>query len=78
MMYQVNTGRIHVTDGSQGPLEWFAQSAGGQKYLVQRYSYSARNERRFNPQVTTTYFLRCQGDWYCKPQKEVSVTIEVK
>jgi hypothetical protein len=65
-------------DGAQGPLEWFAQEAGGQKYLVQRYSYSARNERYFNPQVTTTYFLRCQGDWYCKPQKEVSVTIEVK
>lgn len=67
-----------VIGGAQGPLEWFAQEAGGQKYLVQRYSYSAQNERNFNPQVTTTYFLRCQGDWYCKPQREVSVTIEVK
>ncbi|MFN8349815.1 MAG: hypothetical protein U0X91_32745 [Spirosomataceae bacterium] len=67
-----------VTAGSQGPLEWFAQPVGGQKYLVQRYSYSARNERRFSPEITTTYFLRCQGDWYCKPQKEVSVTIEVR
>jgi len=67
-----------VVDGAQGPLEWFAQPAGGQKYVVQRFSYSARNERRFQPQVTTTYFLRCQGDWYCKPQKEVSITIEVK
>jgi hypothetical protein len=67
-----------VVEGAQGPLEWFAQVSGGQKYLVQRYSYSARNERRFNPQETTTYFLRCQGDWYCSPQKEVSVTIEVK
>ncbi len=67
-----------AVEGTQGPLEWFAQTVGGQKYLVQRYSYSARNERRFTPQETTTYFLRCQGDWYCKPQKEVSVTIEVK
>lgn len=67
-----------VFEGSQGPLEWFQQTVGGEKRLVQRYSYSARNERRFNPQETTTYYLRCQGDWYCKPQKEVSVTIEVK
>lgn len=67
-----------VTDGTQGPLEWFEQTTGGQKRVVQRFSYSARNERRFNPETTTTYFLRCQGDWYCKPQKEASITIEVK
>ena len=67
-----------VNDGAQGPLEWFSQSEGGQKGLLQRYSYSSRNERRFNPEVTTTYYLRCQGDWYCKPQKEVSITIQVK
>ncbi len=67
-----------VIDGAQGPLEWFEQPAGGQKRLIQRFSYSARNERRFNPETTTTYFLRCQGDWHCKPQKEVSITIEVK
>ncbi|MEZ4903113.1 MAG: hypothetical protein R2822_15820 [Spirosomataceae bacterium] len=67
-----------VVNGVQGPLEWFAQPSGGQKYVAQRFSYSARNERIFQPEVTTTYFLRCQGDWYCKPQKEVSVTIEVR
>lgn len=67
-----------AVDGAQGPLEWFAQPTGGQKYVVQRFSYSARNERRFTPEVTTTYSLRCQGDWYCKPQKEASITIEVK
>jgi hypothetical protein len=67
-----------VVDGAQGPLEWFAQTPGGPKTLVQRFSYSARNERYFAPEVTTTYFLRCQGDWHCKPQREVSVTIEVK
>jgi len=67
-----------VNEYGQGPLEWFGKTATGSKTLLQRYSYSARNERRFSPQETTTYFLRCQGDWYCKPQKEVSVTIEVK
>lgn len=67
-----------VVDGAQGPLEWFSQTDGNAKELVQRFSYSARNERRFYPQVTTTYYLRCQGDWFCKPQKEVSVRIEVK
>jgi hypothetical protein len=67
-----------VVDGAQGPLEWFSQTDGNAKELVQRFSYSARNERRFYPQVTTTYYLRCQGDWFCKPQKEVSIRIEVK
>jgi len=67
-----------VVNGSQGPLEWFAQSPGGDKILLQRFSYSARNERRFYPETTTTYFVRCQGDWQCKPQKEASITIEVK
>ncbi|AXE19022.1 hypothetical protein DR864_15320 [Runella rosea] len=67
-----------VVDGAQGPLEWFSQTDGNSKELVQRFSYSARNERRFYPQVTTTYYLRCQGDWFCKPQKEVSIRIEVK
>lgn len=67
-----------VNEYGQGPLEWFYQTANGTKTLMQRYSYSPRNQRSFSPQETTTYFLRCQGEWYCKPQKEVSVTIEVK
>ncbi|MFN4145160.1 MAG: hypothetical protein ACK4GN_04995 [Runella sp.] len=67
-----------VNENGQGPLEWFEQPVGGQKRLVQRFSYSASNERRFTPQTTTTYFLRCQGDWHCKPQREVSITIEVR
>lgn len=65
-------------DLGQGPLEWWAQVTGGQKQLLQRYSYSQTNTRRFKPLATTTYFVRCQGEWYCKPTAEASVTIQVK
>ncbi|MCU0338510.1 MAG: hypothetical protein MUE30_01390 [Spirosomaceae bacterium] len=62
----------------QGPLEWFEQPRGEEKRLLQRYSYSATGTRLLKPTKTTTYFLRCQGDWHCKPQREVSITIEVR
>jgi hypothetical protein len=67
-----------ATDFGQGPLEWWEQPAGGSKQLVQRYSYSQTNTRRFKPTTTTTYSVRCQGEWYCKPTAEVSITIQVK
>lgn len=67
-----------VTTLGQGPLEWFEQPRGEEKRLLQRYSYSASGTRKLKPTKTTTYFLRCQGDWHCKPQREASITIEVR
>lgn len=67
-----------ITDFGQGPLEWSEQVAGSPKKLIQRFSYSATDTRRFSPKTTTTYFLRCQGEWYCKPTAETSITIQVR